>query len=149
MSIWLQRILRPVSGLGDMTGYSQATAWQPYLIKKKKKKKKWSIVRQALHHVGPRVSHLTNDNYCVNAAPCRMLAWGKSLLNVKSCVSPTGPDHSKNRETLLGSLSPDRTRGQGGDRNDYQMSLVWHTTACRVQTKPVWELRKPWGLDPR
>ena len=35
------------------------------------------------------------------------------------------------------------------DRNDYQMSQMWHTTACRVQTKPVWELRKPWGLDPR
>ena len=30
-----------------------------------------------------------------------MLAWGKSLLNVKSCVSPTGPDHSKNRETVF------------------------------------------------
>ena len=29
-----------------------------------------------------------------------MLAWGKSLLNVKSCVTPTGPDHSKNRETV-------------------------------------------------
>ena len=29
-----------------------------------------------------------------------MLAWGKSLLNVKSCVSPTGPDHSKYRETV-------------------------------------------------
>ena len=80
---------------------SQATARQPSLIKKKKRKKKkrWSIVRQALH-VRPRVSHLTNDNYCVNAAPCRMLAWGKSLLNVRSCVSPTGPDHSKNRETV-------------------------------------------------
>ena len=24
---------------------------------------------------------------------------------------------------------------------------MWHTTACRVQTKPVWELRKPWGLE--
>ena len=78
-----------------MTGYSQATARQPYLIKKK-----WSIVRQALHDVRPRVSHLTNDNYCVNAAPCRMLAWGKNLLNVKSCVTPTGPDHSKNRKTV-------------------------------------------------
>ena len=66
----------------------------------KKKKKRWSIVRQALHHVWPRVSHLTNDNYYVNAAPCRMLAWGKSLLKVKSCVSPTRPDHSKNRETV-------------------------------------------------
>ena len=63
-------------------------------------KKRWSIVRQVLHHIRPRVSHLTNDNYCVNAAPCRMLAWGKSLLNVKSCVSPTGLDHSKNRETV-------------------------------------------------
>ena len=29
-----------------------------------------------------------------------MLAWGKNLLNVKSCVTPTGPDHSKNRETV-------------------------------------------------
>ena len=56
------------------------------------------VDRQVLHHVRPRVSHL---NYFVNAAPCRMLAWGKSLLNVKSCVSPTGPDHSKNRETVF------------------------------------------------
>ena len=50
------------------------------------------------------------SQFLVNAAPCRMLAWGKSLLNVKSCVSPTGPDHSKNRETVfLESFSPDRT----------------------------------------
>ena len=36
--------------------------------------------------------------------------WAKSLLNVKSCLSLTGPDHSKNSETVfLGSLSPDRT----------------------------------------
>ena len=32
--------------------------------------------------------------YCVNAAPCRLLAWGKSLLNVKGGVSPAGPDHT-------------------------------------------------------
>ena len=59
----------------------------------------------------------------------------------------TGPQQEQ-RDCLLGSLSPDRTRGWG-DRNDCQMSQMWHTTACRVQTKPVWELRKPWGLDPR
>ena len=63
-------------------------------------KKRWSIVRQVLHNVRPRVSHLTNDKDCVNPAPCSMLTWGKSLLNVKSCVSPTGPDHSKNREAV-------------------------------------------------
>ena len=64
-----------------------------------------------------------------------MLAWGKSLLNAKSCVSPTGPDHSKNRET--GYLDHCHQTGPeaGGDRNDYQMSQMWHTTACRVQTR--------------
>ena len=41
------------------------------------------------------------SQFLVNAAPCRMLAWGKSVLNVKSCVSPTGLDHSKNRETVF------------------------------------------------
>ena len=64
----------------------------------KKKKKKVVDSQTSSYHVRPRVSHL---NYCVNAAPCRMLAWGKSLLNVKSCVVPTGPDHSKNRETVF------------------------------------------------
>ena len=83
--------------------------------------------------------------YSVNAAPCRLLPWGKSPLNVKNCVSPTGLDHSKNRETVyFGSLSPDRTsvrRLEGQKRlSDCQMSQMWHTSACRVQTNPFGNL---------
>ena len=65
-----------------------------------------------------------------------MLAWGKSLLSVKSCVSPTGPDHSKNRE-IIGSLSPDRTRGRG-DRNAIKCPK------CGTQL-PVGSRLKPFG----
>ena len=90
------------------------------------------------------------QNFCVNTAPCRMLAWGKSLLNVKSCVSPTGPDHSKNRETVFSDHCHQTGPVSGGrrDRNvcqTSQMSRMWHTSACRVQTNPVSGLRKPWG----
>ena len=35
---------------------------------------------QFCHHVRPGVRHLTDDNCSVNAAPCRLLARGKSLL---------------------------------------------------------------------
>ena len=70
---------------------------------------------------------------------CSMLAWGKSLLNVKICVSPTGPDHSKNRETVFS----DHCHQTGPVSS--QMSRMWHTSACRVQTNPVSGLRKPWG----
>ena len=116
-------------------------------------KKRWSIVRQFLHHVRSRVSHLANDNYCVNTAPCRMLAWGKSLLNVKSCVSPTGPHWTIARTEglftwIIVTRLEQRLEGQKC-LSDYQMSQMCHTSACRFQTKPVWELRKPWGLDPR
>ena len=60
----------------------------------------------------------------VNAAPCRKLAWGKSLLNVKSCVSPTGPDHSKNRETVFSDHCHQTGPVSGGrrDRNVCQTS---------------------------
>ena len=58
--------------------------------------------------------------FLVNAAPCRMLAWGKSSLNVKSCVSPTGPDHSKNRETVF-SDHCHQTRPVSGGRGGTEM----------------------------
>ena len=62
----------------------------------------------------------------VNAAPCRMLAWGKSLLNVKSCVSPTGPDHSKNRESVF-SDHCHQTGPVSGSRRDRN---VCQTSKC-------------------
>ena len=69
-----------------------------------------------------------------------MLAWGKSSLNVKSGVNPTGPDHSKNRETVFSDHCHQTGPVSGGrrDRNFCQ-------TACRVQTNPISGLRKPWG----
>ena len=91
---------------------------------------------------GSAISQMTI--YSVNAAPCRMLAWGKSPLNVKNCVSPTGLDHREQRDCLLGSLSQDRTsvRRPEGQKclSDYQMSQMWHTSACRVQTNPFGNL---------
>ena len=64
------------------------------------------------------------SQFLVSAAPCRMLAWGKSLLNVKSCVSPTGPDHSKNRETVSSDHCHQTGPVSGGrrDRNVCQTS---------------------------
>ena len=78
-----------------------------------------------------------------------MLAWGKSLKCEKLCQPHrTGPQQEQ-RDCFLGSLSPDRTsvRRPEGQKclSDYQMSQMWYTSACRVQTKPVSELRKPWG----
>ena len=69
-----------------------------------------------------------------------MLAWGKSSLNVKSGVNPTGPDHSKNRETVFSDHCHQTRPVSGGwrDRNFCQ-------TACRVRTNPISGLRKPWG----
>ena len=69
-----------------------------------------------------------------------MLAWGKSSLNLKSGVNPTGPDHSKNRETVFSDHCHQTGPVSGGqrDRNFCQ-------TACRVQTNPISGLRKPWG----
>ena len=95
-------------------------------------KRNRSIVRQ-VHHVRPRVSHL---NYCVNAAPCRKLAWGKSLLIVKSCVSPTGPDHSKNRETVF-SDHCHQTRPVSGGRRDRNV--------CQPSKCPKWGTHLPVG----
>ena len=118
---------------------------------KKKEKKRWSIVRQVLHHVRPRVSHL---NYCVNAAPCRMLAWGKSLLNVKSCVSPTGPDHSKNRETVF-SDHCHQTGPVSGGRRDRNVCQTSKCPKCGThlpvgsRLTPFQNLGSLGGLDPR
>ena len=46
-----------------------------------------------------------------------MLPWGKSLLNVKSCISATGPDHSKNRETGYLDHSQKTEPVSGGQRD--------------------------------
>ena len=54
-------------------------------------------VSQVLHHVQPRVSHLTNNNYCVNAG------LGQESFKCENlCQAPprTRPDHSKSRETV-------------------------------------------------
>ena len=76
------------------------------------------------------------------SAISQMLPWGKSPLNVKDCVSPTGLDHSKSRETVYLDYCPDPTsvrRLEGQKRlSDCQMSQMWHTSACRVQT--FWNL---------
>ena len=55
----------------------------------------------------------------------------------------TGPQQEQ-RDCLLGSLSSDRTsvRRPEGQKclSDYQMSQMWHTSACRVQTNPFGKL---------
>ena len=56
----------------------------------------------SFQYIRPEVSHLTNNNYCVNAAPCRRLAWDKKSVKCEKLCQPhrTGPDHNKNRETV-------------------------------------------------
>ena len=92
------------------------------MIKKKKKKK--VVDSQTSSSSCPAKGQ--PSQFLVNAAPCRMLAWGKSLLNVKSCVSPTGPDHSKNRETVF-SDHCHQTGPVSGDRRDRN---VCQTSKC-------------------
>ena len=64
--------------------------------------KRWSTVKLFFHHVQPGVSHHTNDNYCVNAPPYRLLVRGQEPVKCKKLCQPqwTVPDHSKNRETV-------------------------------------------------
>ena len=90
------------------------------------------------------------SQFLVNAAPCRMLAWGKNLLNVKSCVSPTGPDHSKNKETGFSDHCHQTGPVSGGRRD----SNVCQTSKCHEcgthlpvgsRLTPFSGLRKPWG----
>ena len=83
-------------------------------------KRNRSYQKKKNHNIRPRVSHLTNDNFYVNTTPCGMLAWGKSILNVKSCVSPTGPDHSKYRETVYLDQCPET----GGTEQFVRLSNV-------------------------
>ena len=93
------------------------------------------------------------SQFLVNAVPCRMLAWGKNLLNVKSCVSPTGPDHSKNRETVFSDHCHQTGLVSGGRRD----SNVCQTSKCHEcgthlpvgsRLTPFSGLRKPWGTGP-
>ena len=66
-------------------------------------------------------------------------ALGQESFKCEKLCQPhrTGPQQEQ-RDCLLGSLSPDRTsvrRLEGQKRlSDYQMSQMWHTSACRVQT---------------
>ena len=79
--------------------------------------------------------------YSVNTAPCRVLPWGKSPLNVKNCVSPTGLDHSKNREPVCLDHCPQigPVSGNWRDRNAGQTikcPKCGTHPGCRVQTNP-------------
>ena len=105
----------------------------------------WSIVRQLLHHVWPRVSHLTNDNLLCKCCTLQGAALGQESFKCEKLCQPhrTGPQQEQ-RDCLLESLSPDRTsvRRLEGQKclSDSQMSQMWHTSACRVQTNPFGNL---------
>ena len=119
-----------------------------------KKKNRWTTIKQVFHHVRPGVSHLTNDNYCVNAAPCRLLAQGKESVKYEKLCQPhrTGPDHKKNRKTVNLDRYHQTGPVSGGIENVCQTTKCpkcGTQSACRIETNPFWELRKPWGLDPR
>ena len=89
----------------------------------------------------------------VNAAPCRMLAWGKSLLNVKSRVSPTGPDHSKNRESVF-SDHCHQTGPVSGSQRDRNVCQTSKCPECGThlpvgsRLTPFWDLGSLGGAGP-
>ena len=103
------------------------------------------------HHVWPGVRHLTNDNCSVNAAPCRLLARGKESLLMWKVVSAP-PDHNKNRETVNLDHCHQTGPVSGGTGNIVRIPNVpnvAHNLPVGSRLSPFWELRKPWGLDPR
>ena len=103
----------------------------------------------SFHHVRLGVSHLSNNNYCGNAAPCRWLAWDKESVKSEKLYQPhrTRPDHNKNRETVnldrchqtgpvpkpFGDLPP--TRGVGY-LNRFQGRLLPYTYTGTIQEIP-------------
>ena len=128
---WLQSLVHLLQPTGykvyqQGAGYTVLTVqcFTPTGYKKKKR------------YVLPGVRHLTNDNGSVNAAPCRLLARGKSF-NVKVVSAP--PDHNMNRETVNLEHCHQTGPVPGGTENACQNTKCPNCgaqSACRAQTKP-------------
>ena len=79
----------------------------------------------SFHHVRPGVSQLTNNNYCVSAAPCRRVAWGKESVKCEKLCQPhqTGPQQEQRDLDHCHQTSVRRDRKC---LSDYQMSQMWN-----------------------
>ena len=78
----------------------------------------------------------------------------KSLENVKSCITPTGPDRTTTRtERLLTWIivtRPDQClEGQKMFVRLPNVPNVTHNLPVGSRLNPFWELWKPWGLYPK
>ena len=67
-------------------------------------------------------------------------------------VVSTPPDHNKNRETVNldhGHQTGPVSGGTGNIVRIPNVPNVAHNLPVGSRLSPFWELRKPWGLDPR
>ena len=120
-NFWLQRILRLPGNLSlsrlslacywclDLTG--KIIDFNLSIIRIDKKKQKNPIGLFSSKRKGGLqlnkfsscpVSHLLYNYFCVNAAPCRWLAWGKESIKCEKLYQPHGtrPHQNKNRKTV-------------------------------------------------
>ena len=91
----------------------------------------------SFHHVRPGVSYLSNNNYCVNAAPCRWLAWVKESVKCEKLYQPH--QTTTRTERLLTWIIVTRPVS-GGTENVCQTTKCPKCdpqSACRSQTKSV------------
>ena len=92
--------------------------------------KRWSTVKQVFIMSGQVPAIFVN---CVNAAPCRQLAWGKESVKCEKLYQPhrTRPDHNNlDHCHQTGPVS-------GGTENVCQTTKCDAHSACRIQAKSV------------
>ena len=104
----------------------------------------------SFHHVRPGVSHLSNINYCVNAAPCRWLALSNESVKCERLYQPHRTTTRTERLlTWIIVTRPDQCpEGQKMFVRLSNVPNVTHDLPVRSRLNPIWELWKPWGLYP-
>ena len=106
--------------------------------------KRWSTVKEVFITSGQGSAIFVN---CVNAAPCRQLAWGKESVKCEKLYQPhrTRPDHNNlDHCHQTGPVS-------GGTENVCQTTKCpkWDAhSACRIQAKSVFGTLKALGAVP-
>ena len=101
----------------------------------------------SFHHVRPGVSHLTNNNYSVNPAPCRRLALGKESVKCeKLCQSHRTTTRTERLLTWIIVTRPDQCpKGQKMFVRLPNVPNVAHNLPVGSRLNLFWKLRKPWG----